>query len=84
MKYFVYIIYNKNFDKFYIGQTYNLDKRESEHNLGLSKYTSRYSGGWKIVFKEGYFSRSDAMQREKFLKNQKNKAFYRKICKMVF
>ena len=83
MKYFVYIIYNKKFDKFYIGQTNNLNRRKSEHNLGLSEYTSKYNSGWEIVFKEEYFSRSDAMQREKFLKKQKNKAFYRKIAGLV-
>jgi putative endonuclease len=81
MKYFVYIIYNDNLDKFYIGQTNNLERRILEHNNKLSKYTAKYSGNWEILYTENYNSRSGAMKREKFLKNQKNKDFYKKLCK---
>ncbi|MFH0969807.1 MAG: GIY-YIG nuclease family protein [Patescibacteria group bacterium] len=83
MKYFIYIAYNKTFDKFYIGQTNNLARREFEHNNKLSKYTAKYSGDWKILYTENYNSRAEAMRREKFLKNQKNKDFYRKLCSSV-
>jgi putative endonuclease len=82
MKCFVYIIYNIEHDKFYIGQSYDVQKREAEHNLGLSKYTARYSGGWKVVYVEEFLSRSEAMKRERFLKKQKNKDFYRKLAQM--
>jgi putative endonuclease len=81
MKYFVYIAYNEKFDKFYIGQTNNPTEREFEHNNGLSTYTSKYDGGWKIAYTEVYNTRSDAMKRERFLKKQKNKDFYRKLIK---
>lgn len=79
MKYFVYIAHNVKYDKFYIGQSYDLSKREAEHDLGLSKYTSRYDGGWKVVYFESFPSRSEAMRRERFFKNQKSKEFYRKL-----
>lgn len=82
MEYHVYIIFNDKHDKFYIGQSYNLEKRAIEHNLRLSKYTAKYDGIWEIVYDEIFPSRGEAMKREKFLKKQKNKNFYKKLCKI--
>ena len=79
MCFYVYIIYNERSDKFYIGQTNDLERRLFEHNNHLSKYTSKYDGSWSLIYKESCVSRSEAMAREKFLKKQKNKSFYRKI-----
>ena len=80
MQFYVYILYNDKHDKFYIGQTYNLEKRIFEHTNKLSVYTARYDGVWRIVHTEQCNTRSDAMNREKFLKRQKNKNFYKKLC----
>ena len=81
MIFFVYIIYNKKHNKFYIGQTHDLSKRLKEHNSGLSKYTSKHDGDWELKYKEELESRSSAFRREKFLKKQKNKNFYWKTIK---
>ncbi|MFH1325911.1 MAG: GIY-YIG nuclease family protein [Candidatus Falkowbacteria bacterium] len=75
MQFYVYILYNAEHDKFYIGQTYNLDKRLFEHNNKLSTYTAKYSGEWKIVYNEQYTTRAEAMNREKFLKKQRKNFF---------
>jgi putative endonuclease len=83
MKYYVYIIYNESYDKFYIGQTCDLNSRIFEHNHKLSNYTSRYDGQWILKYFEEYGTRREAMRREKFLKKQKNKAFYKKLCGMI-
>lgn len=82
MKFYVYIIYNARFDKFYIGQTNNLERRLSEHNNNLGFYTSKYAikYKWKLVYFENYKTRKESVRREKFLKNQKSKIFYRKLC----
>jgi putative endonuclease len=80
MRYYVYILYNRKHDKFYIGQTYNLDKRTLEHALGLSNYTSKYDGRWELAYNEELSTRKEAMSREKILKRQKNKQFYKKLC----
>jgi predicted GIY-YIG superfamily endonuclease len=77
MKYYVYILHNKIFDKFYI--TGNLSKRVSEHNEKTSGYTAKYKGKWKLVYKESFNDRKTAMRRGKFLKKQKNKDFCRKL-----
>ena len=80
MQFYVYILYNNKHDKFYIGQTYSLEKRIFEHNNKLSNYTSKYDGEWKLAYYEIQTSRADAMNKEKWLKKQKNKNFYKKIC----
>jgi putative endonuclease len=81
MNYYVYIIYNTKHDKFYIGQTDNLNKRIYEHKNKLALYTSKYDGDWLFLYYQKFKSRSEAMLREKFLKQQKNKDFYKNLCK---
>ncbi|PIR73182.1 MAG: endonuclease [Candidatus Moranbacteria bacterium CG10_big_fil_rev_8_21_14_0_10_35_21] len=82
MEFKVYIIHNKDRDKYYIGQTYDLEKRILEHNSGLSNFTSKYKGIWEVVYTEIYTTRTEAIKREIFLKKQKNKDFYKRLCKM--
>ena len=75
--YYVYIIFNDQYDKYYVGQTSDLDRRIFEHNNKLTVYTSKYDGVWELKYKEKFETRSGAMLREKFLKKQKNKDFYK-------
>jgi putative endonuclease len=51
-----------------VGYTSNLSKRIQDHNLGLSKYTSRYIP-WIVINNEEYSTRSEAIKREKYLKS---------------
>ncbi len=76
--YWVYIIQSEKDGAFYIGQTNDLESRIVRHNEGLSKYTSR-KVPWKIVYTEEYNSRKEAMQREQFLKKQRNRDFYNRL-----
>ncbi|MFA6106107.1 MAG: GIY-YIG nuclease family protein [Patescibacteria group bacterium] len=82
MNYYVYLIHNKKHDKFYIGQTYDVKKRLIEHNSGLSTYTAKYDGEWIKVYEEKFKDRGNAMRREKFLKAQKSKLFYKNLCRI--
>ncbi len=77
-KYFVYILQSIKSNKYYIGQTNDLEKRLFYHNSGYSKSTK---GGipWKLVYKEVYNSRAEAMKREKLLKSYKNKSYIENI-----
>ena len=70
----VYILYSKTLDKYYVGYTNDLERRISEHNRKKGKYTD---GGipWRLVHKEEYVSKSEAMDREKFIKSQKSRAY---------
>ena len=39
MEYFVYILYSEKTDRYYVGQTQNLDERLVRHNTGRNKST---------------------------------------------
>ncbi len=43
-----------------------------EHNKGDSSWTSRY-GKWILIHKNNHYSRSKAIEEEKFIKSLKNK-----------
>jgi len=81
--YFIYILYSKSYDRFYIGQTDDLDRRLIQHNAGDVKSTKAFRP-WARVYNEQFDTRHDAMSREHFLKKQKNKKFYRKLAAFYF
>jgi len=75
--YYVYAIYNRKHDKFYIGQTEDIDSRLKLHNDGTFKgsYTSRFDGEWLIIYKEELSDRVSAIRREKQLKSYRGREF---------
>ncbi|MBU4310833.1 GIY-YIG nuclease family protein [bacterium] len=76
--YYVYVIWNEEAKKYYIGQTNNLEKRISQHNnsnSAYSKYTKQYKGLWALVYFEEYLTRKEAKKREKYLKNRSGREF---------
>ena len=76
--YIVYILKSKTNNKFYVGQTSNLERRLLYHNYGYSKATK--SGiPWELEYSENYKSRSDAVRREKEIKNYKSRSYIKKI-----
>jgi len=78
MKYVVYILESQLDGTFYIGYTSDLEIRLSQHNSGKTKYTSRKIP-WKVVYTEEFNIKSEALKRERFLKNQRNRDFYFKL-----
>jgi putative endonuclease len=78
--FYVYILYTEKFDKYYIGQTKDLDNRLELHNAGFVISTKPYLP-WKLTLAIQKESRSEAMILEKKLKNlnrQKLLAFIEK------
>lgn len=77
---YVYAIYNKKHDKFYIGQTREINDRLKLHNDGTFKgsYTSRFDGEWLLIYKEELPDRVSALKREKQLKSYKGREFIKK------
>jgi len=72
MSYCVYILYSVSVDRYYVGQTSNLEDRLKRHNEGRNKYTK--SGiPWKLVYQESFESRSEAMTREEKIKSSKSR-----------
>ena len=79
--FYVYILYSQSAEKFYVGQTPDVQKRLLEHNnpVEKSKFTAKYIP-WELIL---YFpvsnERSDAMKVEKFIKAQKSRKFILKL-----
>jgi putative endonuclease len=70
MTYTVYILQSEKDNGYYVGLTSNLDKRLEYHNKKKVRSTKN-RGPWKIAYKEVYSTRSEARDREKYLKSYK-------------
>ena len=84
MKYFyVYILYSRKLDKYYIGQTNDLGDRFIRHNQGRSKSTK---GGrhWLLVYAKQFRTRSDAAKFEYHIKKQKSRSYIEKLIKEFY
>jgi putative endonuclease len=67
--YVTYILYSPKVDKFYTGQTTEIDRRLEEHNRGKTPFMA--SGmPWKLVFLKEYPSRAEAIKLEHYIKKR--------------
>lgn len=67
MFYYVYVLQSLKNGSFYIGYTINLRKRFISHNNGDNSATKPFRP-YKLIFYEAFLNRSDAKNREKYLK----------------
>ena len=81
IKYFTYILYSKEKDRYYVGQTSNLDDRINRHRNSGSKST-KFTNDWELVYCELFESRSEAVQREQFIKEQKSRRFIQSLLNL--
>ncbi|MEW5745232.1 MAG: GIY-YIG nuclease family protein [Nitrospirota bacterium] len=72
MPYVVYILKSDATGTSYVGQTSDLEKRLGEHNNGKSLST-RNQRPWRLVYKEVYQTRAEAVRREKHFKSVKGR-----------
>lgn len=76
--FFVYILYSKSLDQYYIGHSENLEDRLYRHNNSGSKSTKK-ANDWIIVYQEEFLTRSEAMKREKEIKGKKSRIQIEKL-----
>ena len=67
MKFYSYVLRSQKDAILYKGSTENLDNRINYHNQGKVTFTSKYLP-WKLVLSEGFDTRSEALNREKWYK----------------
>ena len=78
--FFVYILYSDSKDKYYVGQTNNIEDRFFRHNSGFVKSTK--SGlPWNLVRFFEVPARSDAMLLEKKIKGRGAKRYLADLSK---
>ena len=54
----------------YVGYTINLKKRITQHNTGKGAKFTR-GRQWKLIYKETYKSKKEAISREYYIKNNR-------------
>lgn len=84
MPFYVYLLQSLKDDKYYIGQTDNMEKRLEEHNNGKVKSTKNRSP-FKLIGYETYEDRDKARYREYKLKRHSGRKnnFIRELTKRV-
>jgi len=78
--YYIYILYSKSSEKFYVGYTGNIEKRVNEHNNSeRNTYTSKHRP-WVLAaaFECGEVE-AEAIKIEKFIKKQKSRSLLEKL-----
>ena len=66
---YVYLLQHDKTHEKYIGCTDDLARRLYEHNAGQQTATRRKTGEWKVIYAEIFRVKSDAVARERKLKN---------------
>jgi putative endonuclease len=79
----VYILYLALSKKIYIGQTSNLIQRFYSHNFFGHDWSKRYRP-WVVIYCEYYFSKTEALRREKALKSNKGREWIWQKIKIDF
>lgn len=80
--YSVYALVSESSRKIYVGQTVNLELRLKQHNNEVEhvgNYTRQNKGPWRLIYKEEYKTRSEAIKREKQLKSFRGREFIKKF-----
>jgi putative endonuclease len=77
---FVYIIHSPALDRYYIGETSDVQQRLLQHRSAFFKasFTTRASD-WELVLSIPCADRSVARKLEAFLKRQRNRDFFRQF-----
>ncbi|MEY2671998.1 MAG: hypothetical protein RL687_415 [Candidatus Parcubacteria bacterium] len=78
MPYFVYILFSKKDHKLYVGCTHDYEHRLKEHNQGKVPATKNRRP-LEIIYLEKYEVKSEAFNRERFLKTLWSARFKKKI-----
>ena len=77
---FLYIIYSKKADRYYIGETSNLENRLQDHVLHkYKKGFTKSAEDWETVLMESFDHKEDALFLEKFIKRMKSRKFIQKL-----
>ena len=75
----VYILYSPSHDKYYIGQTPDIETRLLFHNeLSTTSYTSKYRP-WELKRAIEVENSSIAIKMERYIKGRKSRAYLEKL-----
>ena len=77
---YLYILYSKILDRYYVGETPNTEIRLMQHsNHYFPKSYTKSAEDWEMVFSRECADRKDASYLERFIKRMKSKKFIQRI-----
>jgi putative endonuclease len=74
MQHFVYILHSPTLNKYYVGETAQLEKRLIQHNLGYGKFTKR-GVPWVLIASFMVSNRTEGRKLESKIKKRGIKRF---------
>jgi putative endonuclease len=74
MSFFVYILYSRSKDKYYIGSSGNINIRLEQHDTGRNTST-KYGIPWTMVYSEQHETLENARKRELEIKKKKSRKY---------
>ncbi|WP_299363451.1 GIY-YIG nuclease family protein [Winogradskyella sp.] len=77
---YVYVMYSNSLDKYYIGETIDLDNRIKKHNSGFygTSFTSQVKD-WKLFYSIECENRNQARKIETHIKKMKSKTYIQSL-----
>jgi len=83
MSFFVYILYSKSLDKYYVGHTgQTLVERLKKHLSEHKGFTSK-TKDWQIIYSEKLSTKSEAYKREVLIKKRKSRKYIEELISSI-
>ena len=81
--FFAYILKSVGSGKYFTGVTDNLEEIVTKHNEGYIEHTKN-KGPFILIYKEEFQTRSEAQERENYLKSLRTKEDVEKLIRAAF
>ena len=77
---FVYVIYSRSVDRYYIGETVDIVERLIQHRMHhyVGSFTS-IADDWEVAFSLRFKDRESALKAEKYFKKSKSKVYLNRL-----
>jgi putative endonuclease len=76
--FFVYVIKSSEGYR-YTGMTADIEKRLFEHNNKTLSFWTKRGTNWKLVYKEGFDTKQQALKREVWMKSGHGKKYLKEL-----
>jgi putative endonuclease len=80
MAYHFYVLRSETTGRFYVGHTENLTRRIFEHNNNRTR-SIKNRGPWTLFHSEEFPTRSEASQRERYVKQMKSRPYIEALAR---
>ncbi len=78
--FYTYVLRSEKTGRRYVGSTQDIEECLQQHNSGQSLAT-KHGAPWKLLHREEFPTRADAVRRERFFKTGKGRDFLDQIPK---